>query len=227
MTGGGVPASAGGSPRFPIAAPTATRRRVGELAPAEAEADAEFEEEEDDSGEEETTATTSVSDHHLPATRYQKKKMQWLPKSWISKAEDMSWWTVAIAGCFMSGKNLRRRILAALIVMAAFSLFVKVSVVDYRHRHYGYGNYGDDEEFGGRFVVEFEEEERDVSFGGEQWNLVRTQLGGVGDRLAQNVVSAEEEDGHRGRRRHINHDSVSGGNETFDDASRKRVIGVC
>ncbi|KAL8167988.1 hypothetical protein V2J09_009487 [Rumex salicifolius] len=151
--------------------------------------------------------------------------MNWLPKSWISKAEDMAWWTVAIAGYFMSGKNLRRRVLTALIIMAAFSLFLKVSVVDYHHqRHNGYGV---GEEFGGRFLVEFEEEGSDVNIGGgegDQWNWVRMQLGGVGERFAQNVVSAEEEDGHRDHRRESRLISGSGGDEASDAAARKRLF---
>ncbi|KAF4356969.1 hypothetical protein F8388_015945 [Cannabis sativa] len=152
-SGGGGPNAAacassnGTSPRLPPG-PTATRRRVTDLI-AEGCADRTSNLSDAPSVEEEDhydppgTTPSSVGPfhhhhhlhhhychHHHPVTKYlllRRRMFSCVPEKWLIRIEDGFYWMATIIQSLRSGKNLGRRIILALLLMAVVSLFVKFS----------------------------------------------------------------------------------------------------
>ncbi|GAB4856843.1 O-fucosyltransferase 19 [Ancistrocladus abbreviatus] len=140
MSNGGPPSSAGGSPRLVSSAsgPTATtRRRVGDA--MDTERGSNYSGTSDDEESSTCTAGGTGGHHchhchhnhhkHQQAMRYSHRKVFCLPESMAGKVEEMVCWTGWIGQWFRSKKNLSRRLIGLLMLMAIFSVFVKVSLI--------------------------------------------------------------------------------------------------
>lgn len=81
--------------------------------------------------------------HHHPLIRYllvRRKLFFFLPDAWLLAFEDACHWIVNTAQSWRSGRNMGRKILAALTLIVVISVFFKLSFVDHhveKHRENG------------------------------------------------------------------------------------------
>ncbi|XVE97012.1 hypothetical protein REPUB_Repub02eG0274000 [Reevesia pubescens] len=71
--------------------------------------------------------------HHHPLVRYlllrRKLLFSWVPDTWFIWIEDTFNWTVNMVQSLRSGRNMVRKILGVLLLMAVVSVFIKVSLL--------------------------------------------------------------------------------------------------
>lgn len=72
--------------------------------------------------------------HHHPLIRYlllRRKLFFFLPEAWLLAFEDGCYWIATMVQSLRSGKNMGRKIFAALTLMLVISVFLKVSFLDH------------------------------------------------------------------------------------------------
>ncbi|XWS59911.1 hypothetical protein CRYUN_Cryun08bG0162800 [Craigia yunnanensis] len=147
MSSGGANNSASGSPIQ--GGPTTTRRRVADLPTAESDCNnssscsyyytlASKDEEADNPNGHIPSSSFSCGSHYLhhhqnhhPVIRYlllrRKLLFSWVPETWFLWIDDTFHWAVNMAQSLRSGRNMGRKILGVLLLMAVVSFFFKVS----------------------------------------------------------------------------------------------------
>lgn len=131
MSAAAGPNSCNGSPRL-AAGPTTTRRRVTDFMDVEKPSnfsDFADEEDENDNG-------NNGHHHHHPFIRYlllRRKLFFCLPDTWLFGIQDVALSTVSILQSLRSGRHMGRRIFGFLLLMAVFSVFLKLSFLSSHH----------------------------------------------------------------------------------------------
>ncbi|KAF5737210.1 hypothetical protein HS088_TW13G00088 [Tripterygium wilfordii] len=132
MSSGGPTNSSNNSPRNPTAGLTATRRRLDAVDRA-----SNFSEDEEDNVNGSSAGPhhhchNHHHNHHHPVIKYLLLRRKWLlfmPEAWLFGIEEGCRWTVSMAQSLRSGRNVGRKIFAALMLMAVVSVFVKFSLL--------------------------------------------------------------------------------------------------
>ncbi|OMO97421.1 GDP-fucose protein O-fucosyltransferase [Corchorus olitorius] len=146
MTSGGTANSSnGGSPRQ--GGPTTTRRRVADLPTTDSDTQNCYscsdyhtlptnDEEADNPNGYIPSGPSSCGSHynmHHPVIRYlllrKKLLFSWVPDAWCLWVDDTCHWAVNMVHSLRSGRNMGRKILSVLLLMAVVSVFLKVSLL--------------------------------------------------------------------------------------------------
>ncbi|OMP03485.1 GDP-fucose protein O-fucosyltransferase [Corchorus capsularis] len=148
MTSGGTANSSnGGSPIQ--GGPTTTRRRVADLPTADSDTQNCYscsdhhhtlptnDEEADNPNGYIPSGSSSCGSHynmqHHPVIRYlllrKKLLFSWVPDAWCLWVDDTCHWAVNMVHSLRSGRNMGRKILGVLLLMAVVSVFLKVSLL--------------------------------------------------------------------------------------------------
>ncbi|XVF08227.1 hypothetical protein REPUB_Repub06bG0208400 [Reevesia pubescens] len=149
MSSGVANNSAGGSPNPMQGGPTTTRRRVADLPTSESDNNnnsfscsgyytlpSNDEEADNPNGYIPSISSSSCGSHHLhhhPVIRYllirRKLVFSWVPDTWFIWIEDTCYRTVNVVQSLRSGRNMWRKILVVLLLMAVVSFFIRVSFI--------------------------------------------------------------------------------------------------